>query len=235
MTTQYFAPLDCFEGNYVTLPSEEARHVVQVLRRGIGDELVVVDGEGGWYRVRIQYAKKDKLIAEVLEKQRDVGEPEVRLTIGLALLKSTDRYEWFLEKAVELGVTAIVPLLTQHTEMRRFRPDRAQKVMIAALKQCGRSRLPCLHQPTNFQDQLTLQADFRAVLHEKTMEPSLFSRTRGEKIAHTMILVGPEGGFSEEEIQQAEAHGWLMASLGERRLRAETAAVVAAGLGLVSV
>jgi len=234
MTTQYFAPPECFEGNHVTLPSEEARHVVQVLRRGIGDELEVVDGEGGWFRVRIQYAKKDKLIAEVLEKQRDVGEPEVQLTIGLALLKSTDRYEWFLEKAVELGVTAIVPLLTQHTEMRRFRPDRAQKVMVAALKQCGRSRLPRLHQPTNFQDQLTEQADFRAVLHEKTMEPNLFSRTRGEKIAHAMILVGPEGGFSEVEVHQAEAQGWFIASLGERRLRAETAAVVAAGLGLIS-
>ncbi|HCR48468.1 MAG TPA: 16S rRNA methyltransferase [Bacteroidetes bacterium] len=234
MTTQYFASPACFEGNHVTLPPEEARHVVQVLRHGVGEELAVTDGAGGWFRVVIRFAKKNKVIAEVVEKQIDRGEPSRQLSIGLALLKSTDRYEWFLEKAVELGVTAVYPLLTHHTEMRRFKPERAEKVMIAALKQCGRTRLPFLHPITELQRCLSAKADARFLLHEKTTEPNLFERWQSLKPYHTLIVVGPEGGFSEAEILLAREAGWHMASLGSRRLRAETAAVMASGLGVWS-
>ena len=126
MTTFFYAPPPARQGDHITLPEEEARHATRVLRKKSGDEILVVDGEGGWFRTRLETVGKDAVVGQVVEQHRDVGEPGYALTVGMALLKNTGRFETFLEKAVELGVAAIVPLVTARTEKGHLK-KRARK------------------------------------------------------------------------------------------------------------
>ncbi len=260
MTTSFYAPPSAFrEPDYVELPEEEAAHAVQVLRKRPGDEIVVVDGDGGWYRVRLDQLDRHKVAGEILERRREVGEPVYDLSIGLSLLKSRHRFETFLEKAVELGVGEVLPLMTHRTEQRRFRVERARKILLAAMKQSGRSRLVRLTEPQPLADVLrynsvdpgsSLSPDSPAkaggrrgsgqalalIGHERTApEHSLSLALAGQPLARTIrILIGPEGGFTEEEVAQARQAGYAPVSLGPRRLRAETAALVAASTVMIT-
>ena len=229
MTTTFYAPPEAFRGDWVVLPEEEARHAGKVLRARPGDEVVVVDGVGGWHRVRLEQVDKRTAAGTVLAARRDVGEPPYHLTLGLALLKNPNRYETFLEKAVELGVGRIVPLVTARTEKGRLKAARAEHILVAALKQCGRSRLPHLDEPTAFEDVLREAADVRLLCHEAEEDATLL-RVLGEPSTamRLHVLVGPEGGFTDEEVAVAQAAGYRVVSLGARRLRAETAALAAA-------
>lgn len=234
MTTTFYAPPASFQNGWVWLPDEEAHHAVHVLRHRPGDEVIVVDGVGGWHRLRLEQVDRRGVQGRVLATHYNVGEPPYHLTIGLALLKQTARFETFLEKAVELGVCAIVPLLTARTERARFRPERAQRLLIAAMKQCGRSRLPLLHPPRLFVDVLDSPAPLRLLCHEQPdYAPQPMHMLLRQPISEALVLVGPEGGFTEDEVRQAQAAGFLLVSLGTRRLRAETAALVAASAFLI--
>lgn len=227
MTTRFFAPPDAFDGDHLTLPPDEARHASRVLRHGAGDEIEVVDGAGGWYRVRLDDVGRDAASGTVLERLREVGEPAQGLTIALGVLKQPARFETFVEKAVELGVTEIVPLLTERSERSRVKRSRLEGILVAAVKQSGRSRLPLLHDAMPFVEALDLAADARIVCHEATGQDAALLRrlpVRGS----VAVLVGPEGGFSPSEVAAAEAAGFAAASLGPLRLRAETAALAAA-------
>jgi len=231
MTTTFYAPASCFEGAHVALPPEEAHHAIKVLRHRVGDRIHVVDGVGGWYAVEIKMLDRRRVQGRVVEKQTEVGEPTYHLTVGLALLKNPSRYDWFLEKAVELGVSRIVPLLTERTQKKQFKTVRAEKRLIAAMKQAGRSRLPELAEPIAFTQALTDKPEgLHVICHEATArDANLYVLlARGAFPATLSVFVGPEGGFSDAEIEQAQAAGLQVASLGPRRLRAETAAIVSA-------
>ena len=244
MTTSFYAPPSAFrEPDYVELPEEEAAHAVQVLRKRPGDEIVVVDGDGGWYRVRLDQLDRRKAAGKILERRREVGEPVYELSIGLSLLKSRHRFETFLEKAVELGVGEVLPLLTHRTEQRRFRVDRARKILLAAMKQSGRSRLVRLAEPQPLADVLRDNSvapgsgqALTLIGHERIApEHSLSLALAGQPSARTIrILIGPEGGFTEEEVAQARQAGYAPVSLGPRRLRAETAALVVASTVMIT-
>jgi 16S rRNA (uracil1498-N3)-methyltransferase len=229
MTTNFYAPPSAFRGRRVVLPEDEVRHVRAVLRAREGDEIVVVDGVGGWHRVRITHLSSDQAIGTVQETRRDVGEPTVHLTIGLGLLTKRSRYETFVEKAVELGVGRIVPLRTAHTETDSFRHERVRNVMVAALKQCRRSRLPELSTPRTLGDVLgEAEADRRVICHggaEAQPLPRALDGVGGG--GRVLALVGPEGGFSEAEVDAAMSAGCTPVSMGGRRLRAETAGIAA--------
>lgn len=228
MTTNFYAPPSAFRAGRVVLPEDEAHHVRSVLRGREGDEIVVVDGEGGWHRVQIDHAGAQQVVGTVLQTRRDVGEPDVHVTVGLGLLTKRARFETFVEKAVELGVRRIVPLHTTHTEAETLRMERTRNVMIAALKQCRRSVLPSLSTPRSLGAVLdAATADVRLVCHGEASTPvvrALDGLGREEKV---LVLVGPEGGFTDEEVQQAVETGYTAVSLGGRRLRAETAGIVA--------
>ena len=235
MTTNFYAPPSAIRGRRVVLPDEEARHVRSVLRARAGDEIVVVDGEGGWYRVRLDHLAPEQVVGTVQETRRDVGEPEVHVTVGLGLLTKRSRFETFVEKAVELGVGGIVPLHTARTETDTFRAERIRNVMIAALKQCRRSRLPTLTDPRSLSSVLDAStADRRLVCHGETegapLRRSLDGLTAGE---HVLVLVGPEGGFTGDEVEAVTDGGGTAVSLGPRRLRAETAGIVAVAAATV--
>lgn len=230
MTTTFYAPPTCFHGTHVSLPPDEARHAVRVLRMREGDTMVVVDGMGGWHEVELTQVGRDRADGVVQTTLREVGEPGYNLTLGVALLKQASRFEFVLEKAVELGVHRIIPLLTHRTEKPRFKRQRAEHILVAAMKQSGRTRLPALEAPTALANVLTIPSKgLRAICHEAT-DPThhLAVHVQQEASQRATILVGPEGGFTDEEMAEARAGGWQPASLGPRRLRAETAALTAA-------
>jgi 16S rRNA (uracil1498-N3)-methyltransferase len=229
MTTNFYAPPSAFRGSRVVLPDDEARHVCSVLRAGTGDTMVVVDGEGGWHRVRIDHAAPTQVVGTVQKTRHDVGEPPVAVTVGLGVLTKRSRFETFVEKAVELGVRRIVPLTTCHTETDTVRPDRLRKVMIAALKQCRRSRLPHLAPVQPLDDELAATtADARFCCHGGADATPLPQALRAAgAVERVLVLVGPEGGFAEAEVAAAVEAGCTRVTLGRRRLRAETAGLAA--------
>jgi 16S rRNA (uracil1498-N3)-methyltransferase len=232
MTTPFYAPPSALRGRRVVLPDDEARHAATVLRVAAGDTIAVVDGEGGWHRVRVDHAGGDQVVGTVEETRADVGEPPVHLTVGIGVVKSRDRFETFVEKAVEVGVSRIVPLCTERTQRESIRRDRLERLLVAAMKQCRRSRLPALAAPTALAQVLQDEPppDLSLTCHEATNE----SRTVLEAVQaagaveRVEVLVGPEGGFTEAEVEAARAAGSRPVSLGRRRLRAETAGIVAA-------
>ncbi len=220
----FFAPPESFlPTGDVIFPPDEARHAVKVLRLHPGSTVTVINGEGLGAVVQIEQADRDGVRGRILSVHENLGEPARELTIGLALLNQQRRYNLFLEKAVELGVTGIVPLLTERTESRSWREDRAMQIMIAALKQCNRSRLPELHPPTPF-DQMLASSPLVADPDADISLPEAISQINDSIV----VLIGPEGGFTENERRLATMNRGTLVRLGPRRLRAETAAICSA-------
>ena len=239
MPATFFVPSSSISADSrVLLPQDEARHAVRVLRKKRGDEVCVVTGEGVWYRVCLEEVTIQRVTGHIVETRADVGEPSYHLSIGLALLKNRSRFETFLEKAVELGVSEIIPLETSRTETSLFRQARARHIMISAMKQCGRSRLTRLRAPEQLLQLLEAPAWNTAFLAHEQADPAetLAEALRGcASHARLRILVGPEGGFTDNEVLAAENSGYRVVSLGPRRLRAETAALSAAATVMMSM
>ncbi|MFB6098268.1 MAG: 16S rRNA (uracil(1498)-N(3))-methyltransferase [Salinibacter sp.] len=229
MTTNFYAPPPAIRGQRVVLPEDEARHVRTVLRAEEGDEMTVVDGTGGWYRVEITHVAPNQVVGTIVEEREDVGEPAVDVTVALGLLKKRSRFETFVEKAVELGVGRIVPLRTQRTERESIRAERLRNVMRAAMKQCRRSRLPDLAPPRSPEEVLAASAaEMRLVCHAgHEAVPIRQAVAEAGPVASALVLVGPEGGLASSEVDEAVAAGCTPVSLGPRRLRAETAGLAA--------
>jgi 16S rRNA (uracil1498-N3)-methyltransferase len=229
MTTNFYAPPSAIRGRRVVLPEAEARHLRTVLRADEGEEMIVVDGEGGWYRARIDHLASNQVVGTITEQREDVGEPPIEVTVGLGILKKRSRFETFVEKAVELGVQRIVPLRTRRTERDTIRDERLRSVMVAAMKQCRRSRLPTLAAPQS-PASLASASDAAAkfVCHSgDDAVPLHRAAGRARPFDEALILVGSEGGFADSEVEAAVAAGATVVSLGPRRLRAETAGLAA--------
>ncbi len=233
MTTSFYAPPDYIHGDRVILREDEARHASKVLRVSVGDEIVVVDGAAGWYRVEIDHIDRRSIGGHVVERRAEVGEPPYELVLGFGLIKHRGRFETLLEKVVELGVSVLAPLVTERTEKERIREDRSESILISAIKQCGRSRLPKLLEPTSFEDFLAASsyrgaADLQVICHEEADQGLLDALAVNMPMHRIVVTIGPEGGFSDDELLRANAAGFKTVSLGNRRLRAETAGIAAA-------
>ncbi len=195
------------------LSAEESRHCVQVLRKKIGEEIFAIDGKGNFLTLRIAaIEKKDQVLCEVLAVQEDWHPVPYDLHLLVAPTKNTDRMEWLLEKATEIGVSRITPVICQRSERRQLRLDRLEKVMLSAVKQSLKARIPRLDEPLLFKD----------CLRDKLSLSNNYIPGTSVK-----IWIGPEGDFSPEEIAQAIAAGWQPLTLGSSRLRTETAALLA--------
>ncbi len=212
-----------------TLDEEESKHCIRVLRLKRGDALHLTDGRGTLYRCVVEEENPRHCIVRVVEQVTEYGRMPYRLTMAVAPTKNIDRFEWFLEKATEVGVSEIVPLLCDHSERRSLNMDRCRRVVVAAMKQSLKAYCPVVQPLTPFMEVIGASHDGqRLIAHcddtnaTRHYLPQVIRR--GENL---LILIGPEGDFSPSEIEAARAASFEEISLGEQRLRTETAAVVA--------
>lgn len=228
MTPFYIAQVT---GELAYLSGEEAHHSTKVLRKKVGDEVVGIDGAGQMLVCQVLGLGKDRVEMKILERHEGWGEKPQRIFLLISPLHKPDRFEWLVEKAVELGMTDMVPYLGKHTVKTGLRPDRLERIMIAALKQSMRSQLPTLHAPQPFAKAVELaRAEIGLIAHAETGTPIQELRFNWPQVASAAILIGPEGDFSPEEIDGALKKGFHAVSLGKNRLRSETAAIHLLGL-----
>lgn len=217
----------------IMLDEDTTRHVVQVLRMRPGEQLNLTDGKGNLLTCEISEAGKKLCIVEV--KATTSYKPQARnISIAISLLKNTNRFEWFLEKATEIGVNEIIPLICERTEKEKFRFERLNGICISAMLQSQQKWLPVLHQPLEFSKAVTTAtAQQKFIAHCDNTGKEIVRKVLpgGDDLGGaSIILIGPEGDFTPGEIQLALQNAYVPVSLGETRLRTETAGVVAAAL-----
>ena len=210
-----------------SLPEKEAQHCLKVLRMQKGDEISLTDGKGSFYRAEITELNARNCRFEIREKKTQAPAWSNKIEIALAPTKNTDRTEWFAEKATEIGINQISFLKTRFSERKEIKTDRIRKVLIAAMKQSIKAVLPEIGEMTDFKKFIEQAFDgqkFIAHCHPGNKPLLANQYKKGENV---LILIGPEGDFSEEEVELALSRGFLPISLGESRLRTETAALTA--------
>ncbi len=206
------------------LSEEETRHAISVLRKVPGDHLQVIDGKGNLYGARITKAAKRETELEILETKKFPG-PEKEIHLVVAPTKNMDRMEWLLEKSIEIGLSSLSFIRCEHSERKQVNMGRLEKVALAACKQSLTWHFPILNDLVPFKEYLqNVQPKQGFIAVCKDAEVVLNKRTLLEAEVHLMI--GPEGDFSESEYMAAKNAGWVGLSLGEKRLRTETAALV---------
>lgn len=215
-------------GSSYTLPEDEARHCLRVLRMRVGDEVELVDGKGNLFTGRIANPDLKECTLEIVRKASNFGERHFYLHIAIAPTKNADRFEWFAEKVTEIGVDEITPLLCERSERKSVNSERIERIVISAMKQSEKAYLPTLNTMTSLEKLVSsTPVDFvKLIAHcnEKGI-PHLKKMVKpGDKV---LILIGPEGDFSPKEVDFALINGFRAISLGNSRLRTETAGIVA--------
>jgi 16S rRNA (uracil1498-N3)-methyltransferase len=205
---------------------EESKHIIKVLRKKDTDILFVTNGLGIIFKTIITLASDSKCTVKVLSYEK-MPEPKARLHLAVAPTKMNERYEWFLEKATEIGIHEITPILCEHSERKVIKADRFDKILLSAMKQSGQFFLPQLNEAIPFKEFISKNIDGQKfIAHcEESNKSSL--KDLVETNQNITILIGPEGDFSEKEIELALQNKYLPVSLGNTRLRTETAAIVA--------
>jgi len=214
-------------GNTYTLDETESKHCVRVLRLEQGDEITLVDGRGGFYSAEITEPNAKRCSVKIIRTEQNRGLQPFEVHLAIAPTKNIERLEWFLEKATEIGIKRVIPLICQHSERREIKSERLEKVMISAMKQSAKAFLPQLEQATRFSDLIAQPFDGQKfIAHCDEFKRELLKNTVVPRQKYLM-LIGPEGDFSPEEIQASIDSGFRSVSLGESRLRTETAGIVA--------
>lgn len=210
----------------LTFSNEESKHIVKVLRKSVGDELDITNGKGWLFKAQITLADIRNCIATISSKTFQ-NRRNYRLHLAVAPTKMNDRYEWFLEKATEIGIDTITPIICDHSERKVIKPDRFEKIIQSAMKQSNQLYLPTLNDAISFKN--FIKQDFEGQLFiahcEETQRKSLKNELKANQ--DITVLIGPEGDFSVKEIEIALKHKFIPVTLGETRLRTETAAIVA--------
>ena len=212
-----------------TLNDEESKHCVRVLRLRQGDTLHLTDGRGSLHRCEIVEAHQHHCTVRIVETQAEYGKLPYSLTMAVAPTKNIDRYEWFLEKATEVGIDRIVPIECDHSERRTIKHEREERVITSAVKQSIKAYHPVLDEMTAVRKLISTPFQGRKfIAHcDSSFEKRDYLPAIIKKSENILILIGPEGDFSPEEINFALENGFEAISLGNQRLRTETAAVAA--------
>jgi 16S rRNA (uracil1498-N3)-methyltransferase len=209
------------------LPEEEAWHAIKVLRLRKGDAVTLVDGKGNSAEAIIADIKSNACFLREITNLKSSLESPVKIHLAIAPTKQIERFEFFLEKSTEIGIQRITPLLCSNSERQQVRIDRLRKVVIAAMKQSLKTTLPVLDELTRFNDFIQTPGNFlKTIAHCREGEKSRLSHLVSGSDA-VLVLIGPEGDFTKEEVQAATQAGFKPVSLGESRLRTETAGIVA--------
>lgn len=210
------------------LPDEEAQHCVRVLRLAVGEQIEVVDGKGNLFLCEIATANNKSCAVNILEKTSIQPHWGCRITVVIAPTKNVDRLEWMVEKVTEMGVDRIIPVLCRYSERKVLKTERLRKIVVSAMKQSLKATLPQLDELTPVMDVINVPAEGRRFIAycDREIERRIFTKEyhKGEDV---LIMIGPEGDFSKEEIKAALANGFVPVSLGDSRLRTETAGVFA--------
>jgi 16S rRNA (uracil1498-N3)-methyltransferase len=232
MSLDYFySPKKNISGDIVLIDGDEFAHLTYVMRKREGDRIRVVDGEGTAYDVELINLKKKNAEGKIQEKYSHHNEPACLVTIGVGILKNPSRFDFLIEKVTELGVREIIPLQTERTIPSHAKVERWQKLALSGMKQSCRSYLPVVHELTSPELLLTISEKYerRIVFHEKSKE-RFITTVQEERKKSILLAVGPEGGFSDDEIGLLRQNAFEVYNLGERRLRTETAAIIATSL-----
>ncbi len=220
----FYAPN--IESSPYVLSEEESAHITRVMRLKVGDPIILVDGRGGYYDAVIVGLHPKRCEVEIKQMQQEYGKRPYRLHIAIAPTKNIDRFEWFVEKAVEIGIEEITPLLCIHSERKTINEERLQRIAVSAMKQSQKAYMPILHPVTRF-DQFIQQAKQGSRYIAYCLEGEKSSLSDLYKAGEdAVILIGPEGDFSVEEIEMALQSGFEGITLGNSRMRTETAGVV---------
>jgi len=212
-----------------TLSEEESAHCVRVLRYSAGDEILITDGRGTTYTARITNPHPKHCDFEILSREKQEPHHHFHLHIAIAPTKNVERLEWAVEKCVEIGVDEITPLLCRFSERKQLRTDRLEKIILSAAEQSLTPYLPVLHELTPYDEFIKTQAERnqQCFIAHCYKDEKRFLKEEIEQGRDVLVLIGPEGDFSEKEVTDALALGFIPVSLGNSRLRTETAAVVA--------
>ncbi len=210
----------------ITFDREESKHIVKVLRKSVGDDLHITNGKGWFFIAEITLADIKNCIATITSK---TFKPERKYNVHIAVAptKMNDRYEWFLEKATEIGIDTITPIICDHSERKVIKIDRFEKILQSAMKQSLHYYMPKLNNAISFKE--FVKQEFtgqKFIAHCEETDKKSFKKEL-QPNEDVLILIGPEGDFSVKEIKQALQNGFIPVTLGETRLRTETAAIVA--------
>jgi len=215
----------------IVLDEDTSKHIIQVLRMKTGKRLNLTDGKGNLLTCEIIDDHKKHCEVRVIDSRLTAHDSR-KITIAISLLKNSNRFEWFLEKATEIGITEIIPLICERTEKQKFKEERIQNILISAMLQSQQCWLPILHQPIDYQlffrQQEVMNASQKFIAHCIEDQKRNLADLVNESLPSQIILIGPEGDFTPDEIKLALQNHFIAVSLGETRLRAETAGVVAA-------
>lgn len=212
------------------LPIEEARHCIRVLRHKTGDIIEVGDGKGSIYECRIVAITKDDVSLEIITSIECLKPWKGTISVAVAPPKNVERIEWMVEKITEIGVDSIIPVRCARSERKDLRIDRIEKIVISSMKQALQPSVPLLHSMLSFSDLMIMTRDYDgkyiAFCGEDSDKKELADVINTE--SNCVILIGPEGDFTENEVATAKQYGYVPVALGSSRLRTETAAIVAA-------
>ena len=218
----------------LTLLEEESQHCAKVLRMKAGDHIHIIDGVGGLYEAQITEAHPKRTQVEILNVQTEYGRRPFRLHLAVAPTKNIDRFEWFVEKATEIGFDELTPLCCRYSERKIIKPERIEKILVSAAKQSLKAYVPRLNPMTTFKDfinnfsSLTPHSSlFIAHCYDQPKQHLLHACPPSSDV---VVMVGPEGDFSEEEVELALRNSFRAITLSESRLRTETAGIVACHL-----
>lgn len=222
----YSEKLEASSKQYI-LPKDESKHIIKVLRKTEGDTIYLTNGKGHLFKSIINQANSNKCSLTIKSFSYEAP-PKYKLHLAVAPTKLTDRYEWFLEKATEIGVTEITPLICQNSERKIIKENRCNRILKGAMKQSLQCHLPTFNHPISFKEFMDKSIpdtnQFIAHCEEDQKSPLKDAILKNKNCS---ILIGPEGDFSPDEIKSALSSGYKPVTLGNNRLRTETAAVVA--------
>jgi len=214
-----------FKGEGI-LCEPESKHCINVLRHKAGDIITIANGDGSYFKCRITEAhhKRCKLTSiDTIQHKK----PDYKVHLAVAPTKSIDRFEWLIEKAVEMGIHEITPLLCAHSERKKLRIDRVERIAISAMKQSLKAYMPIVNDLTTFQDFIKKIKSSQTYLAHCYDEEKTPLKNAYQLKADAVLCIGPEGDFSIDEVKLAKEHGCHMVSLGTSRLRTETAGIAA--------
>jgi 16S rRNA (uracil1498-N3)-methyltransferase len=228
-------------GGIVRLNQDESGHCIKVLRHRCGDEISVIDGCGTLHKCRITSDSHKRVEAVILESTENWGCHPYKLHLAVCPTKNNDRYEWFAEKACEIGFDTLSPIIGEHSERRILKTARVEKILVSAAKQSLKATVPVVNEPVSVKEFIASMretpdqiVDDRLKLiaycfeDERVPRKSIREVLEGYEASEIVVMIGPEGDFSKDEAEMALAAGFIPVHLGESRLRTETAALTAA-------